>query len=136
MKTALILFLAFIPAAGRFQASLDPALVGAWIYTDEKSTGSGATFVNRVTKIRWIFRPDGTFEKGSRQTQNAGQPGGGWSEAPEKGTWRTREGQLLTPMVNSQLVPLENRRAGAYYVEGGKMIFTGLDGKKAVWRRE
>ena len=120
----------------RFQTSLDQQLVGTWIYTDEKSTGSGATFINRVTKTKWLFRADGTFEKGSCQTQNANHSSDGWSEANEKGTWRTHEGQLLTPMVNSQLIPVENRRIGTYYIEGGKMVFTGLDGKKAIWRKE
>ena len=136
MKTALFFALAIHLNTAPFQTNLDQQLVGIWIYTDEKSTGSGATFVNRVTKTRWIFRADGTFEKGSRQTQNADQSSDGWSEASEKGTWRTLEGQLLTPMVNGQLIPVENRRTGTYYIEGGKMVFTGPDGKKAIWRKE
>ncbi len=136
MKTALFFALAIHLNAAPFQTDLDQQLVGTWIYTDEKSTGSGATFINHVTKIKWLFRTDGTFEKGASQTQNAGQSGNGWSEAFEKGTWRTREGQLLTPMVNSQLIPVDNRRVGTYYIEGGKMVFTGLDGKKAIWRKE
>lgn len=118
------------------QANLDPRLVGIWIYTNEKSTGSGATFVNHVTKTKWEFRADGTFEKGSSQTLISDQAENAWSEADQKGTWRSRANQIVTPMLNSKIIPLENRIAGTYYIEGGKMVFTDLNGKKAIWRKE
>ncbi len=113
----------------------DSLLTGTWIYLEDKSSGSGHTFVDHVQKTKWILRSDGTYEKGAQQIRNAGQTNSGWSEATEKGTWRSKEGKIYLYMRDGQIILPEKRLLGTYYIEGTTMIFTDTHGKKLIWRR-
>ena len=138
MKTLLCLAVLLVPVFPPRQ-DLDGQLVGAWIYTINDSRGSGHTFVEKVTHLRWVFNADGTYERGSSLgagvSREAAKRSNGWSEPTERGVWHTQTSKLYITSVNGQPVPEFRHLAGSYYIEGNTMVFTATDGKKAIWHK-
>jgi len=120
-------------------SGLDPQLVGVWIYTINASSGSGRTFVDKVTRIRWVFKADGSFERGASLEANVSREGASksknWSPPTENGTWYSEAGRIYLSAINGRSIPVDQQLSGSYYIEGNTMVFTGTDGKKAIWHR-
>lgn len=118
---------------------LDPQLVGVWIYTINASSGSGKTFIDKVTRIKWVFHENGTFERGASLgrsiSREAAKVSNEWSAPTERGTWYNKDGKIYITSINGQNLPENQQLSGSYYIEGNTMVFTGSDGKKAIWHR-
>lgn len=130
----------FAPTSFSFGfADLDPQLIGMWMYTINASSGSGRTFVDKVTRIKWVFHANGTFERGASLeksiTKEAARKSNEWSAPTERGTWHTDGGKIYITSINGQALPEDRQLSGSYYIEGNTMVFTGTDGKKAIWHR-
>ncbi len=146
MKTFLLLASLFVlsnftltPTSLSTTAELDPQLIGMWMYTINASSGSGKTFVDKVTRIKWEFFANGTFERGGSLdksiSKDAARKSKEWSAPTERGTWYTQEGKIYITAINGQSLPEDQQLSGSYYIEGNTMVFTGADGKKAIWHR-
>lgn len=139
MKTILLITSLFAIHPFVTFTDFDPQLIGVWMYTINDSKGSGKTFVDKVTRIKWIFHSNGTFERGSQLTKSVSKEvarkSSEWSPPTEQGTWYTQRGKIYITAINGQSLPEDQQLSGSYYIEGNTMVFTEIDGKKAIWHR-
>lgn len=107
----------------------DPALVGAWSYSDTYTSGD----FSGTTRLQLQVNPDGTYLYGSGGVSISGDSGYGQSGGGDvtRGEWRT-EGNIIhiKEAGSPQWTPYAR-----YYVEGHQMLFTFGDGSRQVWTR-
>lgn len=106
----------------------DPALVGAWTYSDTYNSGD----FSGTTRLQLQVNPDGTYLYGSGGVSISGDSGYGQSSGGDvtRGEWRTEGNVIHIREAGSGWTPYAR-----YYVEGNQMLFTFGDGSRQLWTR-
>lgn len=108
----------------------DPALIGAWSYTDSMTSGDASMVTQQFLQIN----AEGTYAIGNGRAVGGGA---GWSADTgsggdvARGQWRTLE-RIVYVKENGvgQWTPYAR-----YYVEGSRMMLTFADGSRQIWYR-
>jgi len=107
----------------------DPALVGAWSYSDTYVSGD----FSATSRLSMQILPDGTYLYGKGNVSLGGSYSGNSRGADvTRGKWRTQGGVVY--IVEDGGVQWEPY--ARYYVEGGSMMLTFADGKRQTWYRQ
>lgn len=115
------------------QFERDPALVGAWSYSDTYISGD----FSATTRLFMQVNADGSYAYGSGgvsagMDNNLGSVyGNSGSGDVTRGEWRTEGGIVY---IREPGAPGWTPYA-RYYVEGASMMFTFANGERQVWHR-
>lgn len=121
------------PGDGLEDLERDPALIGAWSYSDTYISGE----FSATTRLFMQVHGDGSYAYGSGSVSAGlgndlgsihGQSGGG---DVTRGEWRSKDGVVYIKEEGSPQWMAYAR----YYVEGGSLLLTFGNGDRQLWRR-
>ncbi|MBK9495865.1 MAG: hypothetical protein IT475_14930 [Aquimonas sp.] len=114
----------------------DPAMVGHWVHEELYNSGSGADFMGSSSTQSMVLLADGRIANGGSAVHMGGSNYSGYSsdaggEIVAGASWSTRDQHLwVSEDASGQQVDL-----GRYYVENGRLLLTGNNGKKLLFTR-
>ncbi len=116
----------------------DPAIVGSWTKSESYSSGSGDNYIGGTTQSSMTFNADGSLvDGGSRALVSGSYFGGdtGTSQAkPLEGvSWYSENNNIY--LVVTEKGTTQTLKLGRYFIENGKMLITGDNGKKELFSR-
>lgn len=113
----------------------DPALVGAWVYSDTYVSGE----FSGTTRLYLQVNPDGSYLYGNGRVTAGGSNSLGSYSGDTGNSGDVTRGQWRT---QGNVVYVKENGAGAwvpyarYHVEGARMLFTFGDGSRQLWSRQ
>jgi hypothetical protein len=117
----------------------DSRLVGTWAKEELYNSGYGDNYMGSSFTQSMIFYQDGSVADGGSQSTISGSNYSGNSQGAGSGklpgvVWYNIDNQLyLRATQNGQT---ETVHLGKFYIENGKMLITGPDGKKTLLSRK
>ena len=117
----------------------DPAIVGSWTKSESYSSGYGDNYIGGTTQSSMTFHADGSLvDGGSRAVVSGSYFGGdtGTSQAkPLEGvSWYSENNNIY--LVITEKGTTKTLKLGRYYIENGKMLITGDNGKKELFSKK
>lgn len=116
----------------------DPAIVGQWSRSESYSSGSGDSYFSGTTQSSMVFNADGSLIDGGSRTvvggsNYTGDTGTSKAKPLEGVSWYSENNNIY--LVVSQNGKSQTVKLGRYYIENGKMLITGDNGKKELFYR-
>ena len=115
-------------------AQRDPALIGHWVHEELYNSGSGADFMGSSSAQSMVLLADGRIANGGSSVHMGGSNYSGYSsdaggEVVAGASWRTRDQHLyFVEDASGQQADL-----GRYFVENGRLLLTGNNGKRMLF---
>lgn len=115
-------------------AQRDRALIGHWVHEELYNSGSGADFMGSSSTQSMVLLADGRIANGGSSVHMGGSNYSGYSsdeggEVVAGASWRTRDQHLyFVEDASGQQADL-----GRYFVENGRLLLTGNNGKRMLF---
>ncbi len=114
----------------------DPAMIGHWVHEELYNSGSGADFMGTSSTQSMVLLADGRIANGGSAVHMGGSNYSGYSsdaggDVVAGASWSTRDQHLwFSEDATGQQVDL-----GRYFVENGRLLLTGNNGKRMLFTR-